>query len=112
MGFRTRLYLGSRANCTAGTPMIRGPMEMSDQLPECPRTLSLLARYYAKQAVKKALVRKGIRLSHVPSREISALARDYLSKHLAELTEEAKEIVRSDPRLRKVAQREARERER
>ena len=48
-----------------------------------------LARYYAKQAVKREWLRHGIMLSHVEPNELYQAANVYLSQHREELIERA-----------------------
>jgi len=40
-----------------------------------------LARWHAKQAVKKGLYAQGIKLAHVESREITLAANQYIGEH-------------------------------
>ena len=54
----------------------------------------VLAQFRARNAVKEALKRQGRRLADVDAKEITALARDYVSAH-PELVAEAQPIVES-----------------
>jgi hypothetical protein len=51
-----------------------------------------LARREARKAVKRELQRQGRRATHIPPREINALANDYLAAH-PELLPEARALV-------------------
>jgi hypothetical protein len=51
--------------------------------------VTTLARYYAKQAVKREWLRHGIMLSHVEPSELHQAANVYLSQHREELIERA-----------------------
>jgi hypothetical protein len=46
---------------------------------------AMRAELKARQAIKEKLRRQGIKTSHLPARDISAAARDYLLEHKAEL---------------------------
>jgi hypothetical protein len=51
-----------------------------------------LARFAARKAVKRELRAKGLRPTHIPPREINALANAYLAAH-PELLAEARVLV-------------------
>ena len=48
-----------------------------------------LARFYARQAIKRELLGQGLKLSHVEPSEITAAANVYLSQHREELITKA-----------------------
>ena len=57
-----------------------------------------LARYYAKQAVKRELQAQGVKLVHVEASELSRAANDYLDNHpelIAFATERYRYLVES-----------------
>jgi hypothetical protein len=70
-----------------------------------------LARYRARKAVESELRSQGLRVSYIPHRDIIAQAMEYLSNH-PELLDQCAETVRNDPKLRKMAETEQRNRER
>jgi hypothetical protein len=53
----------------------------------------VLAQLRARQAIKQQLQRRGVKVSHLAAREISALASEYLSEHRAELMPDAIETI-------------------
>jgi len=65
----------------------------------------------ARRIVERQLRSKGVRLTCFPYAQLRELAQEYLSAH-TELLEQAAQIVRSDPKLRKMAEVEERKRER
>ena len=77
--------------------------------PRYPGIAYALARYRARRIVESELRSQGIRVSYVPPRDIIAQAMEYLRNH-PELLDQATESVRNDPKLRKIAEREERER--
>jgi hypothetical protein len=66
-----------------------------------------LARYRAKQAVKQRLWDRGVKLSTVTPRDITEWA-DAMIAEQPQLLAEAIETVRNDPKLRTLAERQAR----
>jgi hypothetical protein len=74
-------------------------------------TVMTLARYYARKEVKAAIVRQqGHRvLRDVESAELTRLAVAYLDSH-PEVIERAAKTVRTDPALRRMAERHENER--
>jgi len=84
------------------------------QVPIFPRYSGVahaLARYRARKAVEHELRSQGLRVSHIPIRDIMAQAMEYLRNH-PELLDQAAECVRNDPKLRKMEETEQRNRER
>jgi hypothetical protein len=53
----------------------------------------VLAQLRARQAVKQQLQRQGLKVSHYAAREITVLARQYLSEHRSELMPDAIETI-------------------
>jgi hypothetical protein len=78
---------------------------------EAPATIMAVARLAAIKAVKREIKARGERLAYFDQSEIVDAARQYLSEH-PELIEKAAETVRKVPKLRTLAEREARERRR
>jgi hypothetical protein len=78
---------------------------------DCPTTLIVLARQAAMRAVKRKLVASGLKVRQFEQKAIVSAAEDYLSDH-PELIEQAAETVRSHPKIRTLAEREARDRRR
>jgi hypothetical protein len=76
-----------------------------------PTAVMLMARHKACQAVKRQLQAANVKVSYVPVREIVQAANAYLQEH-PELFEQAAEIIRNDPSLRKSAELEERRRAR
>jgi hypothetical protein len=74
-------------------------------------TVMTLAMHCARNEVKASIVRQqGHRaLREMERTELTRLARAYLDRH-PELIEQAAETIRNVPALRRMAQREARER--
>jgi hypothetical protein len=70
-----------------------------------------IARRLARRIVERRLQAKGYLVAHVPIAKVCELASEYLSAH-PELLDQAAEIVRGDPKLRKMAETAERERER
>jgi hypothetical protein len=68
-----------------------------------------LARYMARKAVKAAWLKAGIRIRDYEASDLTKAAKSYLSEH-PELIEQAAETVRNDPRLRRLAERQPRQR--
>jgi len=73
--------------------------------------VNTLARYYARQAVKRELYEQGIKLADVESREISQAANDYIDSRpeiIAFAEERYRSLVASGqlrpPRRRKAVQ--------
>jgi hypothetical protein len=75
-----------------------------------PATVMLMARYKARQAVERELQAQGVRVN-VGVRKIVRAANEYLRDH-PELFEQAAEMIRDTPSLRKAAELEARRRAR
>lgn len=71
-----------------------------------------LARYRARNAVKRQLRDQGRKLSQIKPREISVLAEAYLAEHRAALLLQALETVHRSPELLKMYEREERDRAR
>jgi hypothetical protein len=69
----------------------------------------MLARYFAKRAVKAAWLKQGLRIWDYEASDLTKAAKSYLSEH-PELIEQAAETVRNDPRLRTLAERQQRQR--
>jgi hypothetical protein len=69
----------------------------------------ILARYYAKQAVKADWRKQGLKPQYIEPYELAKAAKSYLSEH-PELIEQAAETVRNHPKLRTLAEREERQR--
>jgi hypothetical protein len=67
-----------------------------------------LAHWLAKRAVKAAWLRQGLRIWDYEASDLNKAAKSYLSEH-PELIEQAAETVRNDPRLRTLAERQARQ---
>jgi hypothetical protein len=67
-----------------------------------------LARYMARKAVKTEWL-TGLRIWDYEASELVKVAKSYLSEH-PDLIEQAAETVRNDPRLRTLAERQARQR--
>jgi hypothetical protein len=78
---------------------------------DCPRTLLVLSTLSATNAVKEQIRAKGLRLSQFTCADIRSAADDYLNEHV-DLIEQAAQTVRSHPKLRTLAEREARDRRR
>jgi hypothetical protein len=72
--------------------------------------LCTLARQKAVKAVKHQLQARGIRLNDVAARDIHIWADAYLEVHRQELIEQAMEMVSSGRELRKLYEREHRQR--
>jgi len=70
-----------------------------------------LASLLARKAVRAQWWAEGRRVYHVPLAELHGEARAYLASH-PELLAEAAEIVRNNPQLRTLAEREERRRRR
>jgi len=70
-----------------------------------------LARHKACTAFKAQWLAQGRRLSELTAGGVRVAAEEYLNKH-PELFEQAAESVRNNPKLRTLAEREARERRR
>ena len=82
------------------------------QVPIFPRYSGVahaLARYRARKAVEHELRSQGLRVSHIPIRDIMAQAMEYLRNH-PELLDQCAETVRNDPKLRTLAEQQERER--
>jgi hypothetical protein len=71
-----------------------------------------VAHHLAKRAVEKELRAQGLRPVHIPYVRILALMQAYKAAHQEELLAQAMERVSRDPKLRKMAEREERERQR
>ena len=69
-----------------------------------------LARYHARQTIKRQLYAQGIKLAHVESREITIAANKYTDDHpeiIAFATEQywdKKKILKPERKLRKAGQ--------
>jgi hypothetical protein len=71
--------------------------EATHTLPQIPTTAQVrittaahvLAQFRARQAVKQQLQRRGVKVSHLAAREITALAIEYLAAQRSELMPEA-----------------------
>jgi hypothetical protein len=72
--------------------------------------LCTLARQKAVKAIKRQLQARGIRLNDVTARDIHIWADAYLEVHRQELIEQAMEMVSSSRELRKLYEREQRQR--
>ena len=72
--------------------------------------LCTLARQRAVNVIKRQLQAQGIRLNDVTVRDIHIWADAYLEVHRQELIEQAMEMVSSSPELRKLYEREQRQR--
>jgi len=55
----------------------------------------VLARYYAKQAVKLEWQRQGLRPHHIVASQLNQAADDYLDQHREELVERALSALRT-----------------
>ena len=76
-----------------------------------PATIMLMARHAARKAVTRELQAQYVKASYVPVRELVLAANAYLQEH-PELFEQAAEMIRGDPSLRKSAELEERRRAR
>ena len=85
------------------------PLEIT--LATCPFTLRTQARHTAFNIIKRKLKAQGVKLASIERSTITAAANEYLQQH-PELIEQAAETIRSYPPLRKLAEREAKERAR
>ena len=80
--------------------------------PRYPGIARALAHLAARRAVKEQLRAKRCQLTTFPYAEICERARTYLAEHQEELLAQAMKAVERDPTLRKMAEREERDRER
>ena len=80
--------------------------------PRYPGVARALARHLARRAVEKQLQAQGRLVPHVPYAEVSALMQAYQAAHQEELLAQAMEAVRTNPRLRAMAEKEERQRQR
>lgn len=71
--------------------------------------IKVLAQQAARKAVKRQYQAQGLKVSHIPAKEITEAANDYLRDH-PDLFEQAAETVRKVPQLRTLAEREERRR--
>ena len=79
--------------------------------PRVPGVAKALARHLARRAVESQLQAQGFLVVHVPYTQVRELAQAHLSAH-PELLDQAAEIVRTDPKLRAMAEKEERQRQR
>jgi hypothetical protein len=70
-----------------------------------------IARRLARRIVERQLQAEGTLIPHVPYAKVRELASEYLAAH-PELLDRATEIVRTHPKLNKMAEIEERERQR
>jgi len=56
----------------------------------------VLAQFRSRQLVKEQLQRRGVKVSHLATREITALASEYLREHRTELMPDAIETIDVD----------------
>jgi hypothetical protein len=68
------------------------------------------ARYLARKAVKQQMQAAGLKVSHIEARIIHAQANAYLDQHRDALLAEATMAIDGSPELRKMAEKEARQR--
>jgi hypothetical protein len=76
------------------------------------RVIVVLTRQRAIKAVKQQIQAKGLKLTRILHRVIAAQGQEYLIEHRRQPIEEAAEMVRGSPELRKFYEREQRERQR
>jgi len=69
-----------------------------------------IARHKAKKAVEVELKSQGIRLTTFPYCDLKLRAKAYFDAHRAELVEQATQTVMRSPQLRKLHEREERQR--
>jgi hypothetical protein len=74
----------------------------------CPATLNCMARYLARNAVKRQMQAAGLKIHCVEMRKITAAANAYVQEHREELIEEAAAKIATWPGLRKLADRKPR----
>jgi hypothetical protein len=74
------------------------------------RTELILARLLAMKIVKGRWLDQGFKLQQITVADIASAAEVWFGQHRAELIEQAAGMVRSNPRLRKLAEREERDR--
>jgi hypothetical protein len=75
-----------------------------------PATTMCFARYLARKAVKAQLQAAGYKVSYVEARIIAVQANAYLDQHRDALLAEAAMTIDRSPELRKMAEKEARQR--
>jgi hypothetical protein len=80
--------------------------------PRYPGVAIALAHHMARRAVERELRAQGLRVVHVPYAKILVMMQAYKAAHQEELLAQAMERVSRDPKLRAMAEREERERER
>ena len=85
----------------------RSIQESTDQAQRM--AIMTLATRAARKVVERQLRSTGRRLPDVDHKEIMTLANDYLAAHPAELIAEAAETVRTNPKLRTLVERQARQ---
>jgi hypothetical protein len=68
------------------------------------------ARHLARKAIKAQLQAAGHKVSHVDARVIAVKANAYLDQHRDELIAQATMTIDGSPELRKLAEKEARQR--
>jgi hypothetical protein len=78
-------------------------------LPAITPEVVTLARWMARKAVKAEWLKAGLRIWDYEASDLTKAAKAYLSEH-PDLVEQAAETVRNDPRLRTLAERQARQR--
>jgi hypothetical protein len=86
-------------------------VEASESLPDIRQSAQAmtLPHWLARKAIKAKWQAQGLRVQYIEAREITIAARTYLEEH-PELIDQAAEIVRNHPKLRTLAEREARTR--
>jgi len=88
-------------------------VEASPILASTPSTvITTLARYRAMRTVKRQLQARGLKLRNFTAAALRVQANEYLAEHRAALLAEATEMVRDCAELRKLYDREQRERQR
>jgi len=73
--------------------------------------LTTAAMYRARQEIKRQLKARGERVAQLSARDITLLAEQYLAEHRQALMEEAQAMVMGSPELRKLYEREQRQRQ-
>jgi hypothetical protein len=71
--------------------------------------IATLARQRAIKAVKQQLLSQGRRWRDMDRRDLVVMANEYLRQHPTELIAEAAETVRTNPKLRTLVERQARQ---
>jgi len=78
---------------------------------DCPTALMTLARHKACTAFKARWLAQGRKLAELTAGDVRIAAEEYLNKH-PELFQQAAETIKRSRKLRKLAERETRERAR